>query len=440
MTNLKKNSNNIRKNIFKFYAKNMDLCDKCYLLAEDIKIDEIYEDVEKDVDINSLFSKTSIVLLTANKYEKNILHKQVSDFTFQKIKRLEIKLNIASEQFSELYAYWFEYKGNSILHLHSNVTGAYTIGGSADITRWVLSNDYLFPTIIISFGICFGNDESKSSLGDVIISKKIYPYFVGAKINGNDLNVVDDNIFAISSTLNKKVKQLIENNKFSSFEFNVKFGNYITGEAVVNSKNGKKKFVSITTQQIEAGEMEGYGVFKECRSGGYNVPCVVIKSICDWGEEKNFDENNQTIIEELKDSLFKFANKKVGVNETMVLKTLLKTLKNRIQAYSCFCAFRVFSLMAENSTFEHSVYSELKKLLISYNGKTTSCDKIRNMIQDILSQKEMGYKTSNQFPHRCIMLFREDGVIQCDNECVSEKNNTDFCVNDECNSCIYLLK
>ncbi len=414
----------------------MGSCDQCYLWAEDSKIDEIYEDVEKNVDMNSLFSKTSVVILTANKYEKNILHKCVNDKTSKKIMRLGIKLNIASEQFNELNAYWFEYKGNSILHLHSNVTGAYTIGGSADITRWVLSNDYLFPTIIISFGVCFGNDESQLSIGDVVISRKIYPYFVGAKINGNELYVVDDNIFSISATLYKKINQLKENNKFAPLEFDVRIRNYITGEAVINSQDAKKRFINITTQSIDAGEMEGYGIFKECRSGGYNVPCLVIKSICDWGIEKNFDENNQSLIEELKDSINETAYKDVNFNATLVLKTL----KDRIQAYSSYCAFLVFSIMAENNTFEHSIYGELRKILKLYNGEATSCDKIKSMIQDILSQNHMGYKISDQFLHRCIMLLQEEGIIQCDSECFSQNNKFDSCVNDERNSCIYLKK
>lgn len=35
--------------------------------------------------------------------------------------------------------------------------------------------------------------------------------------------------------------------------------------------------------------MEGYGLFKECSTIPNLVPCLIVKSICDWRAMKNFD-------------------------------------------------------------------------------------------------------------------------------------------------------
>ncbi len=67
---------------------------------------------------------------------------------------------------------------------------------------------------------------------------------------------------------------MINNNKFNKMPFSVKFKNYITGEAVVSSSEWRKKIVDTTTQEIYAGDMEGYGLFKECNNTGYEIPCL----------------------------------------------------------------------------------------------------------------------------------------------------------------------
>ena len=149
----------VQKNIFDFYAQNSGKCDQAYTDANDPDIVELYAMINEEKNINTLLAKTSIILLTANKYEKNILHKKISDLTHQKIIQFRIDLLTACEQYNEVHAYCFEWNNNIFLHIHANVTGSYTIGGSADIIRWIRSNNYLFPKLISSFGICFGTDS-----------------------------------------------------------------------------------------------------------------------------------------------------------------------------------------------------------------------------------------------------------------------------------------
>jgi len=62
-------------------------------------------------------------------------------------------------------------------------------------------------------------------------------------------------------------------------EFIFKIGNFITGDAVVSNQEFRDFFVDVTTQQVKAGEMEAYGMYKECSF--IRTPCLTIKLICD---------------------------------------------------------------------------------------------------------------------------------------------------------------
>lgn len=412
----------IRKNVFAFYAEHQQECNESYTLAEDENIDEIYEYINDDSNKNTLFVKTSIIILTANKYERNILHKRISQVTSGKIKKFEIELTTACKRYNKLYAYWFDWNGYSVLHIHANVTGSYTIGGSADIIRWILSNKYLFPVTIISFGICFGTDLENCELGDVIISKKIYPYFIGAKIKGKDLSVVDDNAFGINSDLHNKITDLENNNKFKNFSFKTALKNYITGEAVVSSKNIRDKFTHITTQEICAGDMEGYGLFKECKSGKIDIPCIVLKSICDWGAEKNFNEKNIEILSEFKEAVKCFLP--IEENE----QGILKTLKERLQAYSANCAFNVLEVMINNNIFEISILGRAKQWLRTFKGVATFCNFLKKEICKCVYDAKLGDTVSDSFVHKCVEILESEGLVHRDSTCLSQDGNKDNCI------------
>ena len=61
--------------------------------------------------------------------------------------------------------------------------------------------------------------------------------------------------------------------------FKVSFGNIITGEAVVNNQKEKLKAIERAYGcDITAGEMEGYGLAKECIYYSH-IPCLIIKAI-----------------------------------------------------------------------------------------------------------------------------------------------------------------
>lgn len=414
----------IQEKVFDFYTQNFEKCNAAYSLAEDPSISQIYASIQNEADKNALLATTAIVLLTANKYERNILHSRVFSLNGKKISKFEINLSTACDRFNRVYAYGFTLNGLNILHIHANVTGSYTIGGSADIVRWISSNKYLFPRTIVSFGVCFGTDDAKYHLGDVIISKKIYPYFIGAKINDTKLTAVDDNAFTISPDLYNTIKGAKDNNNLYFPEFNVELDNYITGEAVVSSLKARLAFEGITTQDTPVGEMEGYGLFKECNCKDYNVPCLVLKSICDWGAEKNFDINNKTMVKSFMEKL-NFSSIAYGNDKDAIV--LLQSLKDRLQAYSADCAFSVLDVLLRFCDFGKSLFLDMKDWLINYNGNATTCKMLREEVYRVLDTRNIRNKPCEYFVHKSLMLLEDSGVVECDPDCLHD-DISDYCI------------
>lgn len=230
--------------------------------------------------------------------------------------------------------------------MEAKQTGSYSMGGSADLVRYVLRNRYCFPSAIISYGICFGNDYHKQKLGDTIIANKLYPYFMSAKAEEKYFIVKDTNIFDIDVQLDTKILFLIGKGVLSENK-NIFYGNMVTGEAVISNDIMKEIFIKAATNQpILGGEMEGYGLFKECQGFECSIPCLIIKSICDWGTYKN-------------------------INDEEIIRI---NLKDRLQAYAAKQAYKVLSTIMQQDyqVFEFALYEKIKQQIceLSSNGET----------------------------------------------------------------------
>lgn len=403
----------IKQKVFEFYAKKKEVCDRYYDEAEDSKISGLYFIEKENSNIDSFLIKTAVVILTANKYEKNLLHKNAYKKNSKKIARFNIELPTACNNHNKIYGYFFELNNIPILNLHATVTGSYTIGGSADMVRWVLSNKLLFPVAILSFGICFGLMEKRHQIGDVIISKKIYPYFIGSKINEKKLYVVDDNMFDINSSFLRDIQTMVTDNKFNNLNFKVDFGNYSTGEAVVSSNYLRQEIKRTTTQDVFAGDMEAYGLFKECNSYKYPLPCLTIKSICDWGIDKNYNADDEQTLEAFKNEL----NKKIATSlDSDDYTKLLKSLKDRLQAYAAQCAFACIDILfSEKDFFDKSLFTKMKKKLKAYNGVAISDHALKQMLCNILKKSNTECNDYNDYIYKCVTQFEIEGLLKPDN-------------------------
>jgi nucleoside phosphorylase len=91
----------------------------------------------------------------------------------------------------------------------------------------------------------------------------------------------------------------------------------LTGEAVLSDESSKRNIYSaFKGKQFIGGEMEGYGLYDECLE--HTIPCVVVKSICDWGSLKNGLDEDKKRNDILKDSLQAYA-----MNNTMTVLNYL---------------------------------------------------------------------------------------------------------------------
>lgn len=333
----------VMQNINDFYQLHKEECDKYYFDAIDRNKLQIYKDLKDSNYINSLFIKTDIVILTANIFEKNILHLSAVSETKQEIVHYIINSCNNPQRPLNINIYFFQMGGFHILHMEAKQTGSYSMGGSADLIRFVMRNNYCFPSAIISYGICFGNDYHKQRLGDTIIANKLYPYFMSAKVKEKYLFVKDSNIFDINPQLDAKIQYLIGKGELSENN-RIFYGNMVTGEAVVSNEIMKDIFINAATNQpVLGGEMEGYGLFKECQGFECLVPCLLVKSICDWGAYKNIEED-------------------------MYIDS---NLKDKLQAYAAKQAYKVLSklLQRDFSIFELSIYKQIKQLIFSTSIK-----------------------------------------------------------------------
>ncbi len=342
---------------------------------------KIYQDIDEE-EFSAELLNVSVVIITANYFESEILnYNSYLENDKSKVLRLNIGLDIFNENdndFRLVKAYVFSLNGYRILHLHAPETGSNTPCGSADLVRYIYSNPLLKPTCIISFGICFGIDCNKQQIGETIVGQKIYPWSIGIKINERDWKIKhDDYIIDLrksSKSLWYKIEEVINgtiNNRSDKNFFKVSFGNIITGEAVVNNQKEKLKAIERAYGcDITAGEMEGYGLAKECIYYSH-IPCLIIKAICDWGACKDI-------------------NKYLDESFSNIIRN---TLKDQMQAYAAYYAF-VFlrKLFYEEVFSKDCTMLSIKKMLYE------------NYYRDVVLQKDKLVEIINEYFHETLKL------------------------------------
>lgn len=363
---------NIKDNIVSFYNLHKEQCDTLYNDSNDYQKLNIYNDINDLNYINTLFLKTSVVILTANKYEKNILHLNAVKAKKQRIIHCIINSYNNPRLTLNINVYFFYIEDFLVLHMEAKQTGSYTMGGSADLIRYIIKNDFCFPSAIISYGICFGNDYLKQNLGDTIIVNRLYPYFMSAKIEEKYFFVKDSNIFSIDTNLDTKIQHLLGKGYLNKDK--VFYGNMVTGEAVISNKIMKQIFINAATNQpILGGEMEGYGLFKECQGYECSIPCLIVKSICDWGSYKN---------------------------------CVKKNIKDKLQAYASDQAYKILSLLLkeEANVVKISMYEQIKKYIPTLaEGKVIS----ETMLKEILDKDIKTYKSNKNLDLLCSLIINQ---------------------------------
>ena len=187
-----------------------------------------------------------------------------------------------------------------IVHMHPDSTSSFTVGGSANAVRSALER--FRPKLVVSLGVAFGIDPKKQHLGDVLLSSAVIPYDIFNKDTDGVITLRSEDKFCTHEALNawdvlmrtpyfsleekeEERLSLIERN----LNFKWQFGTMLSGGSVLSNKDKKQALLQAAKkfgeEKIIGGEMEGTGIYYECRKP--DIPCIVIKGICDWGAEKN---------------------------------------------------------------------------------------------------------------------------------------------------------
>lgn len=406
------------ENIKKFLESEKNkLMELCYSAIRNNQNERYFKDlinVVKDNEFDSLFPLVSLVVLTANKVECDSLNYVAFKRKDSNLKKRKHAIPIyEGSNLGAPDAYLFKMHSVYILHLNAYETGSNTPGGSTDLVRFISGNPFINPSCIISFGICYGRDPLNQNIGDVLIPKKMYPWSVGQKIGDEGLEIKHDNFnfwledkfseSGIYSILNdfcnggdgRTVKASVELIKESEksgekYNFTIKVvgGNMSTGEAVVSSKRAKEKIREATNNDKEfGGEMEGYGIAKECIYYA-KIPCIIVKAICDWGVCKDIDKK---------------------LKEEQVLCP--ENLKDRLQAYAAFCAAMVLLqlLDSEKETF-------LALGIIKWMGKQKGNSRVRNgnyvKKETIIGNIKKYYKIDEKSADRVFSILIENKIFK----------------------------
>lgn len=272
-----------------FYQLHQETCVSWFKSASDKSLEMIYRFIGNDNELLSeLYGRSNIVVLTADRYEKNILHQYVH----KKNPRTTIYKKIVSLFQDNVFpcrtnVYFFNWHGYNIVHFEGNRAGSYIMGGSADIVRYALSISELNPLAVISIGACSGFSFSDHAIGETLISRAVKPY----KMGDWDGLIQDSgySMFALEKELQERIDtQIITNKNIKSIGLDVKLGNFLTGELSSYQSEAYDELQRESKRpKVDAYDPEGYGLFKECHRHEMKVPCILVKSICDWLDVPN---------------------------------------------------------------------------------------------------------------------------------------------------------
>lgn len=216
------------------------------------------------------------LIVTANKYECEALEEYYKDQNL--VSKYKIK-GITANVFA-VCAHLGRY---NIIHLHLPNQGSTRKYSSTDLLLR-LNEQISFRAVFLA-GIAFGIDPDKQNIGDILISEQVLPYEV-VKVsevrteNRNKAIAIDSRIVEICRSATDSWRQ--------NYKTAVHFGAVLTGEKLVNSPKFKKELLQLFEKykglQIVGGEMEGTGA---CISLVDRTDFIIVKAICDWGENKS---------------------------------------------------------------------------------------------------------------------------------------------------------
>ena len=139
--------------------------------------------------------------------------------------------------------------------------------------------DNVGPAYVIAYGLAFGADPEKQSIGDVLISSWVRCYEKGRKeadrfIPRGDRMTADPLLLQATRSWRQDRRDDIKATE----------GGFVSGEKLIDDPNFKAHVLSIEPEAL-GGDMEGAGIMGACYRR--TARWIVIKAICDWAEGKD---------------------------------------------------------------------------------------------------------------------------------------------------------
>lgn len=147
------------------------------------------------------------------------------------------------------------------------------------------------PNIAIMIGICAG-DEKKVSLGDLIISEKVYDYETG-KMKQETLvpEIQSHELLPPLMGLIKQKKNQYKSylNTLLSVSFDVHLASFACGSAVVEKNDIFQTLQSKHDRKTLALDMESFAFFEAIKGYSHGCYAIVCKGVCDFANTKKDD-------------------------------------------------------------------------------------------------------------------------------------------------------
>lgn len=223
-----------------------------------------------------------------NELSKNDI--DVSGFNFLVVTATDIETSalhdVMSGNISKIvngsHTYYLGHIGHySVIHVQCLQMGSLNPGGSTLTVSAALSD---WPQIkaVIMVGICFGFDESKQQIGDVVVSSSIKNY--ETRRVGEKQEIPRGDTYQADRCLLNAFNNLKQTWEYTGADNQTKrliFGEFVSGEQLVDNLGARNKLLA-ETPEAKAGEMEGNGLVASCVDN--NKPWILVKAICDYGD------------------------------------------------------------------------------------------------------------------------------------------------------------
>jgi len=173
------------------------------------------------------------------------------------------------------------------------------LSASAALTSKLISRTK--PRVVFMVGICAGV-RKKTGIGDVVIASPTWDWGSGKHVEGTDGSVVFRS-GALQSASKPELIEIINDvaedastirtlranweGKVPEGELAVRTGPMASGASVLANVRVVNDVIIPQNRDVIAVEMEGYGVMAAAEA--FNVPSIVIKSVCDFADAEKSD-------------------------------------------------------------------------------------------------------------------------------------------------------